>query len=133
MTIVVPNESEKSLLDKMIKESSEDYLIRLFKNNIAPDSDTVLTDFTEADFTGYTEITLLRADWDDAITVDKKGETNHATVSWVCSGDCNEIYGDYIVGKDSGDLLWCERFASSRNLDVGDTLNIDPKMTLKEV
>lgn len=133
MAIIVPNESEKSLLDKMVKESSEDYLIRLFKNNLVPDSDTVLTNFTEADFTGYTEMTLLRADWDDAITVDKKAETNHAEVSWECEGSCNKIFGYYIVGKISGDLLWSERFATPRSLVVGDFLNVNPKMTLKEV
>jgi len=130
MAILVPNTAEKRLLDKMIKESDEDYLLKLFKNDLIPDATTVLGDFVEADFTGYSAKTLLRTDWDDAITVDKKAETNHAEQSWTCSGACNIIYGDYMVGKTSGELLWTNRFSTPKVLDVGDELKIAPKFTL---
>jgi len=133
MTIVVPNVSEKSLLDKMIKESDEDYLMKLFKNNFVPDSTTVLSDFVEADFPGYAPRTLLRSDWTDAITEDKKAKTTHPVVSWECEGVCNNtIYGYFVVGKTTGDLLWSERFTVAKVLDTGDLINVFPAMTLFE-
>ena len=135
MALVVPREGELALLDKMLKETSitDNYILKLYKNNITPDEDSDTSSFTEADFTNYVAITLTRATWNAAQVSATKAESSYGTVpqNWTCGTTGNTIFGYWIESDDGSlDVLWAERFATARVLDNGDVLNITPKFTL---
>jgi len=125
MSVVIPNVGEVELLDKMLKKSDEDYTLKLFKNNLFPDASTVITDFEEANFTGYTPITLTRIEWNNATIVSGKAKAEYSSIpSWTCGATGNTVYGYWIEGTTSGTLLWTERFDSPQLLILNDVLNI---------
>lgn len=134
MPLVVPNAGEIEMLDKMLKDAlsvDENYLLRLYKNDYTPTQTTVVGDFTQADFTNYTEKTLTRATWGAAVSVSNKAQSTYGTAqSWTCGTGGNTIYGYYVVGATSGVCLWAERFAAARIMGNGDVLNLTPVFTL---
>ena len=136
MALVVPNEGELELLDKMLKDAlsvDENYVLKLFKNNVTPSQVFSAGSLTEADFTNYAAKTLTRTTWNVAVTNgSNKAETSYSTSpqSWTAGTTGNTIYGYYVVGATSTAVLWVERFATARVLSNGDVLNLTPKFTL---
>lgn len=133
MALIVPDEGEIELLTKLLKNTTdtEDYLLRLYKNNYVPSGTTTLTDFTEADFTNYAEKTIARSDWSTPTTgVTNKAESQVSIQAWTCGTVGNTIYGYYVIGSVSGKVLWAEKFASTRVLEDSDILNLTPKFNL---
>ena len=133
MALVVPDEGEIELLKKLLKNTTdtEDYLLRLYKNNYVPSGTTTATDFTEANFTNYAEKTIARSDWATPTTgVTNKAESEVTLQSWTCGTVGNTIYGYYVIGSVSGKVLWAEKFASARVLEDSDILNVTPKFNL---
>jgi hypothetical protein len=45
---------------------------------------------------------------------------------WACSGTGDTIYGYFVLGATSGNLIFAEAFAASRTLNTGDSLSITP-------
>lgn len=86
-------------------------VIRLFKNNWTPVADPVLSDFTEANFDGYTE--LACASWPTTPTYSGHVATiQHAAKTWTATGASvsNNVYGYYLVSTlGTPFLLWAER------------------------
>jgi len=132
MALVVPDLGEIELLTKLLINTAdtEDYILRLYKNNYTPIAATVIGSFTEADFTNYAEKTIARSDWAAPSTVSNKAESSVTTQSWTCGATTNTIYGYYVVGATSGVCLWAEKFATERVLADGDILNLTPKFNL---
>jgi len=132
MALVVPDLGEIELLTKLLINTAdtEDYILRLYKNNYTPIAATVIGSFTEADFTNYAEKTIARSDWAAPSTVSNKAESSVTTQSWTCGATTNTIYGYYVVGATSGVCLWAEEFAAARVLADGDILNLTPKFNL---
>ena len=132
MALIVPDLGEIELLTKLLINTAdtEDYILRLYKNNYTPIAATVIGSFTEADFTNYAEKTIARSDWATPSTVSNKAESSVATQSWTCGVTTNTIYGYYVVGATSGVCLWAEEFAAARVLADGDILNLTPKFNL---
>jgi hypothetical protein len=132
VALVVPDLGEIELLTKLLKNTAdtEDYILKLYKNNYTPIAATVVGSFTEADFTNYADKTIARSDWATPSTVSNKAESSVATQSWTCGVTTNTIYGYYVVGATSGVCLWAEEFAAARVLADGDILNLTPKFNL---
>jgi hypothetical protein len=132
VALVVPDLGEIELLTKLLKNTAdtEDYILKLYKNNYTPIAATVVGSFTEADFTNYVDKTIARSDWATPSTVSNKAESSVATQSWTCGAIGNTIYGYYVVGATSGVCLWAEEFAAARVLADGDILNLTPKFNL---
>jgi hypothetical protein len=131
MALVVPNIAEPVLLNYMLKTTSfPDYVLKLYSNNYTPAQGTILTDFTEASFTGYTGVTFARSAWATATAnpVTFKGEASANQISWT-AGSGETLYG-YYVESDTGDLLWAELFNTSKAIQSGDILNITLNFTL---
>lgn len=131
---VVANIGELELLDKMLKDSlttDEDYILKLYNNNVTPSSSSVVADFTEATFTNYVAKTLTRSSWSSA-TTDSLGQaqSSYAKQSWTCGTVGDTIYGYYVIGATSGVLLWAEKFTVARVLSDLNGLEITPKITL---
>lgn len=132
MPLVVPNEGEIELLQKMLLNTAdtEQYSLRLYRVDYTPVLSSTLTDFTEANFTNYLAKTLSRGDWSTPTTNgSNKGQSNVATQSWTCGASGNTIYGYYVVGATSGKVLWAEKFSSARVMTNLDVLNLTPVFT----
>lgn len=135
MALVVPNEGELELLQKMLKAAlsvDENYILKLYRNDYTPDANAASSSFTEASFTSYAARTLTRASWNTAVTVSGKAESSYGASpqSWTCGTTGNTVYGYWIEGATSAKVLWAERFSTSRVLASGDILSIQPKFTL---
>lgn len=136
MSIIVPNEGELELLDKMLKDAlvtNESYVLKLFKNDYTPDQYTTAGDFDEADFTNYVSKTLTRTNFDSAsLNVSNEAETAYGSEqSWTCGSTGNTVYGYYILGATSLKVLWTERFAAARVMTDTDVLKITPTFTFR--
>lgn len=122
-------------MDKLLKDAlsvDENYILKLFQNNVTPDQTFVPGSLTEANFTNYAAKTLTRATWNAAVTVSSKAQSSYgsAAQSWTCGASGNTVYGYWIEGATSSVCLWAERFAVSRVLASGDVLNLTPQFTL---
>lgn len=132
MALKVTNVGENLLLNWALKTSGGPALVmRLYSNDYTPVDGSDSTDFTEATFTGYSAQTLARSGWDDATTNgDDKGESVFGTAQTWDASSSETIYGYYIETDDTnGDVVWAERFGTSRALTNGDGLTITPRFT----
>lgn len=134
MTLKVPNEGELELLKYMLKENPSNLLLHLYENDYTPGLTSVIGDFTESTWTGYSAITLTASNWTDPITtMDGKAETRYGTsvLSWTRSGlGSDDLYGYYVTDTDETIVLWAERFDPTRTLGNGDVVNFQPVFTL---
>jgi len=107
--------------------------VKLYKNNLTPDRDTVLGDFTEADFSGYAAET--------SSTWAAIGTTAHlrgygalgVTFNRGVGATDNDIYGYFITTADGATLLWSERFSGGPyTLDTpGQSIVFSPVQTYR--
>jgi hypothetical protein len=120
--LVVPSEGESQLLQKMLQvalSTSENYILKLYQSNTTPTSSTSKTSFTEANFTGYAARTLTRANWSNAIINGSNAAVlsyGTSPQSWTCGTTGNTIYGYCVEGATSTNVLWAERFGTTRTL-----------------
>lgn len=135
MALVTPNQGELELLNKMLKAAlsvDENYILKLFQNNVTPDQTFVPASFVEANFTTYAAKTLTRSGWNSAVTVAGAATSSYGAnpQSWTCGTSGNTIYGYWVEGATSGICLWAEKFTSARILADGDVLNLTPQFNL---
>lgn len=134
MPLVFANSGELLVVQWMLKATStpENLTLKLFKNDYVPTATSAAGDFVEADFTSYSAKTLSRGTWQSPSTVSGKASIAYDTApqTWTCGTAGNTIYGYYVVGASSGTLIYAERFGSSRTLGNGDSLNVQPLLTL---
>lgn len=119
MPLVVQNSSQLFLLQNLREVGPtaglwRELVLKLYQNDFTPGLETALAEFTEADFSGYVAI-VLSAGWllpfvdADGIARMMQAQTqfNHDG-----GATANTIFG-YFVEKDTGELLWAERFVNS--------------------
>ncbi len=129
MPLVVTNAGENRLLDWVFRTSGTNLSLRLYTNAYTPVATSVIGDFTEATFAGYAARTLTRASFNAATTnAAGKAEITYADQTW--SATSNQTVHGYFVTDSSGNLLFAERFATSKALVSGDSLIVSPKFTL---
>lgn len=127
MAAVFPDDGTKLSLHLIAKLAV--LQLRLFKNNYTPVNGSVNADFTEADFDGYAEISLVS--WDDPfIGGDGKAKIEHPTQTFTDTGNTtpNDIYGYYVTYVISGTtyVLMAERFVTPQVMEeAGDLISID--------
>jgi len=134
MAIVLPNAAEVIALRAIINDEELD--VRIFQNDITPDDDTVLADFTEADFIGYAPAMLISEDF--STTPGTAGNPAVSLYNFVvsftstASQASQNCYGYYVVGRTSGDLRWCERFTDApyNIVNNNDSFGLTPRIEL---
>lgn len=112
-------------------ETPEDLELHLYKNDLAPDSASVLGDFTEAEFSGYSSTVLTAANWGITAASTTVFLYSEAIIFEADASVTDEdIYG-YYVTNTTGDVMWAERFANPPNVinNNGDIINITPRIT----
>lgn len=133
MTLLVPNDGEVVMLKAMFNHTSpEDQLLKLFKNDITPNKSHIASDFTEADFAGYSAVALTGSSW--SVVAGSPSTASYSEQSFTSSaGSQNQdIYGYYVVQASSGKILFAERFpAAPYNIaDNADQIRVTPSFTL---
>ena len=133
MTLVVPNVGEQKFLRYGLNVGvAEDQIIKLFQNNYTPTETDTVASFTEANFTGYAQVSLPGSGW-SIVSSGVTTATHSTTASFVSSVDqtAQNIYGYYVIGASTGVLLWAERFTGAPFIIAanGDTINVTPKIT----
>lgn len=86
------------------------YTLRLFTNNITPNTSNVVGDFTEATFTGYGATAL--AGWTAAAVVAHVAGTTANPITFTATGAYQSIYGWYVT-DGAGDYVCGGRDAAA--------------------
>lgn len=120
MSLVVPNEGERKLLEYIVNKSSPTNLVlRLYTNDV----DLIAEDFTAASFTeasgmGYVSANLLGANWIISTTSGVSAAVYATSITFSFSV-AQTLYG-YYVTNSAGQILWAEKFPSAPfNLPAG--------------
>ena len=132
MTLVLPNQGEQITLEAMVgKTAGQNLVLRLFKSNTTPDESTTEATVTEANFTGYSAITLTAASW--SYTAGDPGTIAYAQQTFTSSAGSQSqaVYGYYLTQVTSGKLVWVERFTDGPYTIVnnGDTIKVTLNFT----
>lgn len=96
-------------------ESWTGFQMHLFQNNLDPDDDTVLADFTQASFSGYTPVTISFP-LNGTITVAGEARLQASPANFQCAPTIvvgNSIYGYYITQESGTQLIYSERFSAA--------------------
>lgn len=128
--IVAPNEYKTVWLDRALQGGSAESLsLRCYSNDVTPDEDSTLADFTICDFIGYANQTLVSSDWDASTIIDDEAVTVHADEPFAfertSTGSPQTIYGWLLVGATSGLVALASRLDTPRVMaSAGDTTEI---------
>ena len=110
--------------------------VKLFRNNFVPGAATVIGDFTEANFNGYTAggktltnpfgtVTTTGAGYAEIVSPD--------VLTWICTDGLapNSVYGYWVV-DDIPLLLWTEKFDAPIDMTAtGNRLNLTLRYSMK--
>jgi hypothetical protein len=126
----VVHPSMRAMLDELAPFYGK--TLRLFQNNVNASRNSVLADFTEADFDGYAE---QLPSWNPAIQNGVEDVALADVLTFTAGAGLagpQTIYG-YFVLDDNGDLAWAETFADGPTTIsmVGQELLIFPQLKLK--
>ena len=136
MALVLPDQGEAILLSLLVNKTSvytqQDLKLRLYKSNTTPgESDTEAT-YTEADFTGYSNISMTGSSWTVSTTSGvTTAEYPQQTFTSSAASQNQSIYGYYVTQSTSGKLVYAERFADGPYVvnNDGDAIKITAKIT----
>ena len=112
------------------RDQPEDLVLKLFKNNATISAATVLADLTEADFTGYSAVTLTGASWTGT-----GASQSYTQQTFQSSADQaqQDIYGAFMVRATGGELIAAEKFSAALPfLNNGDNVKISPQITAQQ-
>ncbi|MGO9598118.1 MAG: hypothetical protein ACLP7Q_09010 [Isosphaeraceae bacterium] len=144
MALIVPHQGDVQLLTDLLS-NGENWLLCLFNSAITPSETDVAATYTahETAFAGYSRKTLTRSvtssTWSTPVSQAPSGsppwssrsQVGHSQYGsspqqWTCSGTGDTIYGYFVLGATSGNLIFAEAFATPRTLTNGDSLSITP-------
>lgn len=113
----------------------------LFKTSIVPARDQVSTDYfpNEANFTGYSVITVPFANWSSPAYVTPQATSNAPVIVWTVGPSPsvgNQIYGYYVTpAGQTYPVLWAERFTGAPvDMTVAaEAIALYPQLTLQSL
>jgi hypothetical protein len=112
MGFVVPNTIEHEVLTTLL---TPPLTLRLYGNNVTPNSTSATADFTEIAGGGYANKPLIFANW--TIVEGTPSEATYSAVQqWTFTGPINApgtIYGYYVTRNSDSKLVWAERFPAA--------------------
>lgn len=133
MTLVVCDGGESIALRYLVNKlaTPEDLVLCLFKSNTTPAEADVIGTYTEADFTGYSNITLTGASWTVSGTAPTSIGYAQQTFTSSAGSQNQSVYGYYLKRASGGELVWAERFSDGPYVIVnnGDAIKITPTIT----
>ncbi len=134
MALFVPNASELILLEAMLSSfgTGSELVLKLYKNDVTPsDSTNLVASFTEATFTGYSEVELDPAEWTYSTVSNKaKAVYGASALSWTVTGAAHTVYGYYVTDQAETNVIWAERFLTPWVLATDDQPMLSPSFSL---
>lgn len=132
MTIMVPNNGEKIILEYLVNKNgnTENLIYGLFCNNITPAETDTLATYTEAVGGGYAGKNLAGATW--TITQGNPSSAAYPQQTWTFTGVLTTnttVYGYFAKRAATGDLVLAETFASFTPAANGDNIALTPSIT----
>jgi hypothetical protein len=131
MPIVVVNEGAPFLLNATLGvEDATLWLnyLDLYTNNYTPVPASVLGNFTQPSFSGYSAFPLVNSDWASPTIISDRASSEYQAgtpITWTNGGPSPvTIYGYTVYNNDHNALLYAEKFATPRTLNPGDTLEL---------
>ena len=107
MAIQISGTGLQTMLSSFL--SSETMLLRLYTSDVTPTSTTALSTLSEVSGNGYAEVSLSgTSNWN----ITNGTATLTSPVTWTFTGAVGDVYGYYIVGASTGNLIAAERFAT---------------------
>jgi hypothetical protein len=133
MPLVVPAVGEIAMLGYLVglTPTTEDLELRLFKSNNQPGQTDVLGDYTEANFIGYSRITIPAGAW----TLTPGAPSQAAAPQQIFTSSAAQtqqlIYGYMLVRVTTGDLVAVERFFDGPYpvAALNDRVRVTPQIT----
>ncbi len=123
MAIQISSDGAENILKYLtgVSSSTESLILKLYSNNITPNSLTEIIEFTEVNGGGYSEKTLPPSSWSLS-----GNSISTAPQLFSFTAGIGEIYGYYLVGASSGRLIASERFVSGpfNIANNGDTITV---------
>lgn len=121
MALVVPNQGEQIMLGlitgKVQYSNTTNLVIKLFTNNVTPNEQTNTASFTEASFSGYSNINLPGSSWTVSTnTTSNTTSASYAAIRFILSGtqpSSINVYGYYVTYGANGSVMWADRFPSA--------------------
>ena len=143
MAIVIPNSAEVVLLQRALGNApSENAVLKLYVNDLTPVAASTAGVFTEMTGHAYAPKTLAAANW---VVLQSAGSgggysttavASYAQQTWSFLADTapTTIYGYFVVGATTGQLLWAERMPNPYIVENdGDVLKITPRFAADSV
>ncbi len=135
---LLPDEGIGDQLEYILKRSISGVLpwqLIFWTNDVQVDSDTVLSDLTEATFDGYSRLTLDRSEWTTPTVHAGCAHSTWGTVPqvwYVTGGPVETIYGYAYVDVGAGVLRFVQRFDGDdiEPITVGGKVLLLPTYTL---
>lgn len=132
MTLVVPDEGERRLLEYIVnKASPTNVVIHLYVNSVDLSTETfTASSFTEATASGYSSVTLNGASWTVSTVAGVSTAVYDDTITFSFTAG-QSVYGYYMTNT-SGAILWAEQFPGAPfNLPVtGGDISVRPQVQL---
>lgn len=124
-------------LDTMVRTAlltDEPLQMRIFANDLVPQRTTVLANYVEATFTGYSRRNFGRAAWGPSVV----GADHVARIMllggpqvYTATAGAQLIYGVYIVHPPGDQVVFARRFAVPREVELGVPFSINPIITMR--
>lgn len=129
--MVIPDEGKLKLAYWQFGTDGSDlpnFTLHLYDNDYTPDDDTTASDFTEATFTGYAAIAILRSEFGaPAIIAHVAYITRTPVPSFECTaGGPDLVYGWYLLTDDDDTVIAAQRFDVPRSMSAGAEEFLDP-------
>lgn len=132
--IVVPDEGEIYLLDVLLREPTPDpFVLRLFCNDYHPHRESILADFTQASYSGYSPVGLSRGTWTAAVTSGGYAISTYGTafLQFLPASGGETVYGYYVTDADETVCLWAQRLDASVEITPTTPLLLLPLLRLR--
>ena len=135
MAGVLVNSGEDRMLGLLVNKTTTGYdkdnlVLRLFKSDTTPGETHTSTDYTQADFTGYSAVTLTNADWTLTPGAPSNATALQKTFT-VSSATSQSIYGYYLTTAATSGLVAAERFSDGPYVvtNVNDAVKVTSVIT----
>ncbi len=133
----IPDEGLALNLDTLVRAGlvlDQPLELRLYVNDLVPQRTTVLANFTEASFGGYSRRVIERADWSAAaVAADHVARIARTAGPFVYTPTTagETVYGVYLVDVDAGKVRWQGRFATPKVCVIGTPFRVNPIITAR--
>ena len=123
MPLVMNDQSSMSVLRNFV---AEDFVIRLFVNNVNPKPTDAADSFVECSRGGYAPITLTGGQWQERGNV-----VSYPAQKFTFTGPVGPVYG-YFCTRADGTITHAERFMDGpyRVENDGDSIAITPTLSI---